>query len=184
MAKRRKKTRKEKRVGKISPGNDAVPAAKTGGIMIRIAVRTDVTDICRLIRSEQEEQGPWSAFTPDYAKALGFIAELLESGIILIAEMEGRVVGSIGVGPQEFWFSRDIFLCDYWTIVHKDYRRTNVANEMFKKLKQFQERVGIPLLIGLFSVVKTQSKMALYRRHFEPMGAVYAQGFVKAGDRP
>ncbi len=178
MAKKRKKKTK-----KVKAGNGAAPF-KNGEVKCRVAVRTDIAGIFRLLKSQETEIGPWNVFTPDYAKALGFIAELLEVGIILVAEMDGKIVGSVGAGPQEFFFSRDVFLCDYWTIVHKDYRRSTVASELLVKLKEFQEKVGIPLLVGVFSVVRSQAKMALYRRHFEPMGAVYAKGFIDTGDKP
>lgn len=146
--------------------------------IIRAAVSADIPGVFRLLQEMHRELPMMSVDDP---KALAFIEHLLETGFILVAEADGKIVGSIGIGPQQWWFSDDWFLADYWTFVSKDSRRSQIAPEMLTRIKEFADKAGMPLMMGIFSLEQVKRKNKLYRKHFKPMGEVFFHGLDMEG---
>ena len=142
--------------------------------VIRAAVRADVPQIFHLL---QEMHRELPMMPVDLTKSLAFIDHVLETGFILVAEVDGRrIVGSIGVGPDQWWFSDRWFLADYWTYVSKGHRRSRIAVQMFTKIKEFADRTSMPLMMGVFSIDQVNRKNKLYRKHFKSMGEIFFHG--------
>ena len=146
--------------------------------IIRAAIREDVPQIYDLL---QEMHRELPMVEVDLPKSLTFIGDLLETGFILVAEVDGKIVGSIGVGPQQWWCSYRWLLYDYWTFVSKDYRQSQVIILMFEKIKEFVDKTGLLLIMGIFSVEQVKRKNKLYRKHFKPMGELFVYGLDMEG---
>ncbi len=139
-----------------------------------MAVSEDVRGIYELL---QEMHGELPMMPVNLAKSLAFIEHVLEKHFILVAEVDGAIVGSIGVGPDQWWFSDHWFLSDYWTYVSKPHRQSTIAVQLFDKIKQFADKTGLPLIMGVFSLEQVKRKNKLYRQHFKPMGETFFHGF-------
>ena len=72
-------------------------------LVIRAATREDVPQIYRLLDEGRRLETP--TIPVARLKALKFIARVLEEGLILVAVVRGKVVGSIGVIPDQWWYS-------------------------------------------------------------------------------
>ena len=146
---------------------------------IRVAVRADLTQIYELLREGHDREMPMIPI--DRLKALKFIARVLETGVILVAVVNGKIVGSIGVIPDQWWFSDRWFLREYWTYVSPAHRRSRIAVKLIKQIKKFADKARMPLMIGVFSYNQAKRKNKLYRKHFKPMGEFFLHGLDKEG---
>ena len=140
----------------------------------RIAQEKDLEAVYDVLKEMHEEVGmsTWAV-----EKSLRQIVNLLEEGVIFLAEISGRIVGTVGLGPSQWWYSEDFFLTDYWTFVRKGYRRSAIANELLKQAKEFAQRVNLPIAVAVLSPTDVPRKNALFKRHFTPVGEIFVEGF-------
>lgn len=114
-----------------------------------------------------------TARVPDFTGALGMI------GII---ERDRRVAGTIGLFIEYGgWHTSDYALAERWNFVHPEFRRTDYAKRLIrfgKRTQQWFETSGntMPLITGIFSGVRTEAKVRLYRRELPPVGAFFIYG--------
>lgn len=147
---------------------------------IRLATKVDEDEIFALLSMLHEENG---FFTMNPTKVRDGIRRATDrkGGIVGVIEDRGRIVGTIGLFIEQDWYTDDFELLERWNFVHPDYRKSDYAKRMIefaKRCQEWFERQGntIPLIIGVFSTVKTVAKVRLYRRQLPFAGGFFIYG--------
>lgn len=147
-------------------------------VSYRAAGPKDAPALLELVLEGLEE----SAFaTINPLKVFRHVVLTLETGIAYVAEVDGDLVGSVGIMPvaEGLWYSDDVFLMDSWMYVRPEFRAYGIFPALVDKMQQFRERAGgPPLAVGVLSKKDAALKSRLYRRHFTPVGEVFAVGFA------
>ncbi len=108
-------------------------------------------------------------------KALNTIREVVGKGGAAVAVEDGKIIGSVGVGPKRAWFSNYTFLGDYWFYVTPD-RRTSRAAIMLKKTAfEFAEKVGLDLVFAVFSIEDAERKSKFFARDMTFLGGAFVK---------
>ncbi len=136
--------------------------------IIRAAVRDDLMQVFHLLQ-EMAAEFP-KPLPADDTKVLQTIDALFKDGLILVAEVDGKIVGSIGLGPTQWWFSEVWLLGDKWIFVSKKHRKSRIAIQMFKRIKEFADKADMPMAVSIFSFNQVKRKNSFFRRYFTPVG--------------
>ncbi len=146
---------------------------KQNTVRIRRAVPDDLNKIFILLQMMGEEV---SLFPVDLPHALSNIKDVLHNGIVFVAEVDRVIVGSIGIVRTSFWYSKAIALKDTWMYIDPDFRNSSIALRLLRKAKEAAKELSLPLIVGVFSLDKTDRKNHLYRRLFTPIGEFFVTG--------
>lgn len=142
-------------------------------VTIRAAPAADMPALQDLLRAMHAEVGIGRL---DEAKAAGMIHHVLTNGAVFVADLDGVIVGSIGLTADSWWYSQDRFLTDVWTFVHPDARKTRAAALLIGEARGMAKRIGAPLVLGLFNRVEIDRKAQFYQRlGLEPVGVWFFQ---------
>lgn len=102
---------------------------------------------------------------------------LVDEGIVLLAWENGTPVGSMGLAWRSLWYSTQMMLMDWWTVVHPDYRGGEIFRALVGTAKKVADRKKVPLIIGVSSLHRTEAKCRLYRRMgFRPVITDFVYG--------
>lgn len=105
----------------------------------------------------------WPALNRDYG-IMGLIGEPKAQGAVLL-----RI--------QQLWYSEDWVIEERAIFVHPEHRKSRNARKLVDFSKDFAQKMGLPLLIGVLSNQRTEGKIRLYNRVFgEPAGAYWIFG--------
>jgi hypothetical protein len=118
-------------------------------IKIRPAAALDAANIVRLLKHLWLEETALPADRVNDRKALRYVIETLEQGHVLVAELSGRIVGTISVlVTQEPW-SDESLIEVRWL-----YSITQMKDEILKALlgqaEVFADEQGLPMLTRVF----------------------------------
>ena len=113
-----------------------------------------------------------SSINPGNAYAM--VRKIIKDGVVFVATIEGEIIGSIGLVPAPWWFSDEVFLRDYWTVVKKSRRNTRAITLLFEAAMDFADKTGTVMILGLFTEQKRALKSRLYRQKFKPIGEFFA----------
>lgn len=142
-------------------------------VTIRDAVEGDIQPLFDMLCDMHAEIG---IGTLDREKALGAIWRTLTEGAVLVADLDGEMVGSIGLTVDSWWYSKDKFLIDVWTFVHPKARKTRAATLLIGEARAKAKRLSAPLVLGLFNRVQIDRKAHFYQRlGLEPVGVWFLQ---------
>lgn len=98
-----------------------------------------------------------------------------EGAIIGALGPTGRIEGAIFMLISSFWYSSDFCLEELFSFVKEPFRRSTHAKELVNFGKRCSDELGIPLVIGVVSNIRTQAKVGLYKRQLsDPVGAYFA----------
>src|SRR5437879_10465909 len=84
-----------------------------------------------------------------------------------LGALEGFILMMLGT----FWYSDDIILEEYANFVHPDHRRSDHAKVLLSYSRHISDQVGIPLVVGIISNIRTAAKVRLYRRQLPEAGS-------------
>ncbi len=150
--------------------------------VVRRAVAEDYDAIWKLFDLLHEENAMLNMSKAKLDWLLGRILypDLIPPGDAGLRGFMG-VIGPVG-GPLEgfiilclgtFWYSDEIILEEFANFVHPEHRKSNHAKTFLSYAKHLAEQVGIPLVIGIISNVRTAAKVRLYRRQLPEAGAFF-----------
>ncbi len=151
-------------------------------VEIRGATQADVPELVFLLKEFHDEM---PMLPLSHERLVMTISQLLKEGMIFLAittgrDGQGQIVGSIGLGPREWWFSDSVTLSDYWTYVRKGWRRTRAGHELLRAARDFADRASLPLVMGIFTFDQVDRKNKLFRRYLTPVGESFAHGLEYA----
>jgi GNAT superfamily N-acetyltransferase len=140
---------------------------------VRKAEAGDADEILSLCREMHRENG---MFTLSDARVRDIIGRAFnrQGAIIGVIGKRGAVEASICLLVTNIWYSDDFHLEDLWNFVRPEFRRSDNAKELIAFAKRCSDEVGIPLIIGVMSNVRTEAKIRLYERSVgKPAGAFF-----------
>jgi GNAT superfamily N-acetyltransferase len=84
------------------------------------------------------------------AKAWMEIARILESKteFALIAEVDGELVGTLGIIAPDWWYSDEKFMTDRWFFVYPQLAWKGVGMALMAEAALIAQSVGLPLIIN------------------------------------
>ncbi len=101
-------------------------------------------------------------------------------GFIGVIGAVGRLEGFLLMVLSSTWYSDEIILEEYANFVHPEYRRSNHAKTLLSWGRHMSDQIGIPLLVGIISNIRTAAKVRLYRRLMPEVGSFFMYGTQKA----
>jgi GNAT superfamily N-acetyltransferase len=142
---------------------------------IRLADEQDELGILDMFKMMHAEQ-------PYHPLNLGKVAAMVRLAIRPGSERRG-LLGIIGdrhdlkagifmlIDP--IWYSDDWQLLEFFNFVRPEYRRLGFAQDLIAYAKRCSDQIGLDLTVGVFSNIRTEAKIRLYRRWLPPMGAFF-----------
>lgn len=147
----------------------------TSQSIVRKALPEDRKGVWELFRLLHEENG---VFSLSEHKLNWLLDRILYPEKISESDTGTRgfmgVIGPVG-SPEgfilmvlgSFWYSDDIILEEYANFVHPEHRRSKHAKMLLSYGRHLADEVGIPMVIGIISNIRTAAKVHLYRRQLK-----------------
>jgi GNAT superfamily N-acetyltransferase len=132
--------------------------------LIRAATPQDVAQMVELGR-QMVESTSYGRYTYSVDKVAALCTELIKSptGIALVAEQEGQLVGAFVGSVYPMWFSTELEASDYAMFVHPDYRRSAHALHMVRAFVEQAKSLGASrICIGNSTGFEPEKVRALY----------------------
>lgn len=121
-----------------------------GKIVIKRAKPLDVVKVARLLyQAYDEQEGMYPE--PNELMVLNWVTGIMNEGHILIAEKEGRVIGSIGISNYRFPWSEKWYLYVDWLFVSKGFREGGVFEALMTALHSLADMNKAPIFGGISS---------------------------------
>jgi hypothetical protein len=152
-------------------------------VKVRVGTKDDIDGMMQLAMAACEENG---LTNPNPTKLLGelWAALNLDKGIVGIIGAPGQQFESaILLRTEPMWYSDDLTLIERAIFVHPDFRaaKGGRARKMCEFAKEASEMLGIPLVIGVLSSDRSESKVRLYERQFGKAHGAYWIWGAKTG---
>ena len=111
---------------------------------IRRATILDFSYVCALlIKMHNEADFELSNIDPE--KFSNSVLKMINTGIVLVALEEGKMIGSIGGLKSSEWWSNEPVLGDLWFYVEPESRKTRAAMNLVKEFMSYGEGISIKL---------------------------------------
>jgi hypothetical protein len=143
---------------------------------VRLAVPNDADDIMDLLALMHEENG---LFEMDYDAVREMVLNVLsgKNGIIGVIDGEEGLEAAVCLVIDKLWYSKTWCLNDVFNFVAPKYRRSTRAKSLISFAKSYSDQVGIPLLMGIVSNVRTEAKIKLLERQMKKAGAFFIYNY-------
>jgi len=105
------------------------------------------------------------------AKLLDKLNQLIHKGIIIVAEKDNQLCGSIGGQICQDWWSEEKYVSDAWFYVYKNHRKSTIAKNLLQNFIKVIKEAKMKLRLGHVFSGDIDRKDKFYER----------MGFVKAG---
>lgn len=140
---------------------------------VRIAEKSDEAEIIQLLHLMHSEGG-LLPLDEECARQTFDRAFYRRGGIIGVIGAPGSIKALIYLLITRFWYTRESHLEEIFNFVHPDHRKSDYAKRLISFAKDCSDEIGIPLMIGVLTNSRLESKVRLYRRSLgNPAGAFF-----------
>ena len=149
-------------------------------IHIRKARPDDAVRVMKILREELAE-ADLNLPEPEDGPALIWIISVIAQGFVMVAEMSGRIVGSIGLSAQTFpWAPSAWFMGWSWFFVLKGFREGGTAVQLAKRMNALADEKGAKIVGTVMTAHQPELKDRLVKMlGFTYCGGYFARGFTK-----
>lgn len=136
----------------------------------------ELIDMCHALWAEN------AMFRMNERKVKDMLARAFDGrgGIVGVIGETGHLQAAIYLSIGQFWYTDEWCLEEIFNYVRPEFRRSDNAKNMIAFGKRAADELGIPLVIGVVSNIRTQAKVSLYKRQLsEPVGAYFAYNMPK-----
>ena len=139
-------------------------------MIIRRAVPEDISEIYKmLLDMHKRVEVPASPIGSH--KLISVINTAIHKGIVLLAEVEGKIIGSLGGMPNSDWWSEEKHLGDLWFYVYPEKRNSRAAIKLVKTFINIGKEINMKVKLGHFYSGDMERKDKFFDR----------LGFIKTG---
>jgi len=140
---------------------------------VRIATQADKPEIFRLLKILHSEGGIQS-LDMGRAESMLDLAFNRQGGIIGVLGDAGDLHAMISLLITKAWYTNEDHIEELFNFVRPDQRKSNYADVLIEFAKDCAKQIGIPLMIGVMSNIRTAPKVRLYRKKLgTPSGAYF-----------
>jgi len=145
-------------------------------IKIRPARPLDASNIARLL-IECHDEG--SAYPPvDHTVGINWITQTLSEGFVLVADVSGRLVGTLALTNYQFPWSPKWYMYLEWLYVQKKFRKGGAFEALMKATHAHADERDAPIVAG---VSAADADVFLKDRLFKQHGYQYLGGdFIRS----
>lgn len=112
------------------------------------------------------------AHSPD--KVIHWMVRNIDIATFVAVDEDGKMVGSIGLHEDSPWWSDAKYLGDGWLYVLPEHRANKVAARLLEAAKDFAQKRGLPLMVGVLNATDIEQKFAMMqKRGFAPVGGIF-----------
>ncbi len=134
--------------------------------MIRPATKEDIPALVLLgMRMHQESRYRNFSFSADKCRALA--EQLIDScfGVVLVAEHDGQIIGWMGGGIAEQWFSTDRMAFEYGVFIDAERRGATAGYRLVKAFIAWAKENGVrEIRMGITTGIHEERTGELYQR--------------------
>lgn len=143
---------------------------------VRLATTQDADDIMDLLVLMHEENG---FFEMDYDAVKDMVINVLsgKNGIIGVIDGEEGLEAAVCLVIDKLWYAKTWCLNDVFNFVAPKYRKSTRAKSLISFAKNYSDQVGIPLLMGIVSNIRTEAKIKLLERQMRKAGAFFIYNY-------
>ncbi|TYL43910.1 GNAT family N-acetyltransferase [Dickeya sp. ws52] len=147
--------------------------------MIRPATKDDIPALVAL-GLQMHHESRYRVFSFDEEKCTALAEQLIDVpfGVVLVAEHGGVIVGWMGGGIAEQWFSHDRLAFEYGVFISKEHRGGSAGCRLVKAFIQWAKDTGATeIRMGITTGVNEDRTGALYQKlGFARAGQLYSMG--------
>lgn len=130
---------------------------------LRIATPSDATELIDMIVTMHTE-AKFPIPPLDMDKVSGAISKAIQTGIVLVATKDKKIIGSIGGIVAEDWFSKNKVLGDLWFYVNKEERSSNTAVFLIKHFISAAKKAKLTVRLGHVYFGDLERKDKFYKK--------------------
>lgn len=120
--------------------------AKTSTIVIRKADAYDAVNLMRIAEAGVKESVVgYPPFDPNMG--LAWIQRVIEHGVVYVADLSGRIVGSVGLELNHFPWNPEAHLQTAWLYVLPSFRAYGTAQKLMRAAEQFLDQRELRVII-------------------------------------
>lgn len=116
-------------------------------IVVRKAKAVDASNLYRLLDEAHDDNPLYPVKDPNLG--LQWIANTLSSGYVIVADVSGRLVGSLALTNYQFPFSPQWFMYLEWLYVQKRFRADGTFDALMAAAQAFADEHKAPILAGV-----------------------------------
>ncbi len=139
-------------------------------MIIRRADANDIKEVYELLSAMHDGTETYTSPMSE-GKVLHMIKHMIDKGIVLVAEKEGKIIGSQAGNLSSDWWSEEKFLSDVWFFVHPNNRKSRAAIKLVKCFIKIGKELKVKVKLGHVYSGDMDRKDNFFNR----------LGFVKAG---
>jgi predicted N-acetyltransferase YhbS len=145
-------------------------------VKIRPAKPLDASNIARLL-IECHDEG--SAYPPvDHATGIQWITQTLIDGFVIVADVSGRLVGTLALTNYQFPWSPKWYMYLEWLYVQKKFRKGGAFEALIEATHAYADENDAPIVAGVSAADKD---VFLKDKMFELHGYQYIGGdFIRS----
>jgi len=138
--------------------------------MLRLATVEDLSELYMMLQVMHSETIDGTS-PIDSEKLTSAINNALHRGVVVVAEIDNKIVGSIGGMETSDWWSSEKYLADLFFFVYKEHRKSTIAVKLIKSFMEIGKKTNMKMKLGHVYSGDGDRKDKFYER----------LGFVKAG---
>jgi len=138
--------------------------------MLRLATVEDISELYMMLQVMHSETIDGTS-PIDSEKLTSAINNALHRGVVVVAEIDNKIVGSIGGMETSDWWSSEKYLADLFFFVYKEHRKSTIAVKLIKSFMEIGKKTNMKMKLGHVYSGDGDRKDKFYER----------LGFVKAG---
>jgi GNAT superfamily N-acetyltransferase len=116
-------------------------------LILRLATVEDLSDLYMMLLVMHS--GTIAGTSPvNSEKLTATISNALHRGIVLVAEVDGKIVGSIGGMETSDWWSDKLYLADLWFFVYKEHRKSRAAIKLVRSFLEIGRDAKVAVKLG------------------------------------
>ena len=138
--------------------------------MLRLATVEDISELYMMLQVMHSETIDGTS-PIDSEKLTSAINNALHRGVVVVAEIDNKIVGSIGGMLNSDWWSSEEYLGDFWFYVEPKSRNSKIAIKLVKGFIKIGNEANVIVKLGHVYSGDMERKDSFFKR----------LGLVKAG---
>ena len=143
--------------------------------MMRLATVEDLSELYIMLHVMHSETV--SNTSPICSEKLtNALSNALHRGVVIIAEVDGKIAGAIGGMETSDWWSEEKYLADLFYFVYKEHRKSRIAVNLIKNFMEVGRDAEIKVKLGhVYGFDKDRKDNFYERLGLSKVGSLYME---------